>query len=120
MDNGNSKVELGKISIMEVTILDDDGKHILQQVFLGCLNICITESYLIFADPGILSFEKRGMLVKESSGFVRVTVVRRRGASGEVGIKWRTIDRSAISGKDFKGGSGELVFKHYEVSRRIS
>lgn len=25
-DNGNSNVELGKISIMEVTILDDDGK----------------------------------------------------------------------------------------------
>lgn len=56
------------------------------------------------------------MLVKESSGFVRVTVVRRRGASGEVGVKWRSIDRSAISGRDYKGGSGELVFKHYEVS----
>ncbi|KAK3913550.1 Sodium/calcium exchanger 2 [Frankliniella fusca] len=94
LDNGNSNVELGKISIMEVTILDDD-------------------------DPGIVSFEKRGMLVKESSGFVRVTVVRRRGASGEIGVKWRTIDRSAISGRDFKGGSGELVFKHYEVQQDI-
>lgn len=94
LDNENSKVELGKISIMEVTILDDD-------------------------EPGILSFEKRGLLVKESSGFVRVSVVRRRGASGEVAIKWRTIDRSAISGRDFKGGSGELVFKHYEVQQDI-
>lgn len=94
LDSVNGNVELGKISIMEVTILDDD-------------------------DPGIISFEKRGMLVKESSGFVRVTVVRRRGASGEIGVKWRTIDRSAISGRDFKGGSGELVFKHYEVQQDI-
>ena len=70
---------------------------------------------MLIADPGILSFEKRGLLVKESSGFVRVTVVRRRGASGEVGIKWRTIDRSAINGRDYLGGSGEVVFKHYEV-----
>lgn len=94
VETENANVELGKISIMEVTILDDD-------------------------DPGILSFEKRGTLVKESSGFVRVTVVRRRGASGEVGIKWRTIDRSAKSGRDYKGGSGELVFKHYEVQQDI-
>lgn len=60
-------------------------------------------------------FEKRGVLVKESAGIVEVPVNRLKGSDGEVSVKWRTIDRSAISGRDYKGGSGEIKFKNGEV-----
>ncbi|XP_073997281.1 sodium/calcium exchanger Calx-like isoform X2 [Rhodnius prolixus] len=90
----NENVQLGRISIMEVTILDDD-------------------------DPGIFSFEKRGAIVKESAGSVSLKVIRSRGSDGDVSIKWRTIDKSAIAGRDYKGGTGDLNFKHGEVSRII-
>uniref|UniRef100_A0A1B6E8E5 Calx-beta domain-containing protein n=1 Tax=Clastoptera arizonana TaxID=38151 RepID=A0A1B6E8E5_9HEMI len=91
LDSGNN-VKLGRISIMEVTILDDD-------------------------NPGIISFEKRGLLVKESAGSVCIPLKRSRGADGDVTVQWKTIDKSAISGRDYKGGSGEIKFKHAEVHR---
>ncbi|XP_039284888.1 sodium/calcium exchanger 2 isoform X1 [Nilaparvata lugens] len=89
-DEDNSHVELGRISIMEVTIIDDD-------------------------DPGVIAFEKRGLLVKESAGSVLVPVMRRGGSDGEVQVKYRTIDKSAISGRDYKGGAGSIRFKHGET-----
>ncbi|XP_046399994.1 sodium/calcium exchanger 1-like isoform X2 [Ischnura elegans] len=88
------KVQLGRISIMEITILNDD-------------------------EPGLISFPKRGLLVKETIGTAQITVLRKDGADGEVSVSWRTLDKSAVSGKDYKGGSGVLVFKHTEVSRVI-
>ncbi|XP_071449593.1 sodium/calcium exchanger 1-like isoform X2 [Hetaerina americana] len=88
------KVQLGRISIMEITILNDD-------------------------EPGVISFPKRGLLVKETVGTAQITVLRKDGADGEVSVSWRTLDKSAVSGKDYKGGSGVLVFKHTEVSRII-
>lgn len=53
--------------------------------------------------------------MKESVGNAVIPVVRKNGADGEIKVKWRTIDKSAISGRDFEGGNGELVFKHTEV-----
>lgn len=53
--------------------------------------------------------------MKESVGNAVIPVVRKNGADGEIKVKWRTIDKSALSGRDFEGGSGELVFKHTEV-----
>lgn len=47
---------------------------------------------------------------------VSIGVVRHRGSDGEVVVKYKTIDKSAISGRDFVGGTGELIFKHGEVS----
>ncbi|KAK6626785.1 hypothetical protein RUM44_009262 [Polyplax serrata] len=87
-------VQLGRISIMEITILDDD-------------------------KPGIISFEKRGVLVKESAGVAILNVRRKFGADGEVSVKWRTINDSAIAGRDFVGGEGKLVFKHREILKTI-
>lgn len=60
-------------------------------------------------------FQKRGFLVKESIGNAVIPVVRKNGADGEITVKWRTIDKSALSGRDFKGGEGVLTFKHTEV-----
>jgi len=86
----NPDMLLGRISIMEVTILNDD-------------------------DPGALTFEERGILVKESVGSTQIPVLRRNGADGEVSVRWRTIDKSAHDGHDFQGGEGILVFKHAET-----
>ena len=64
-------------------------------------------------------FQKRGFLVKESIGKVVIPVIRKNGADGEVSVKWKTIDKTAVSGKDYEGGEGHLVFKHTEVSFKI-
>ncbi|XP_046450400.1 sodium/calcium exchanger 3-like isoform X2 [Daphnia pulex] len=87
-------VMLGRISIMEVTVLNDD-------------------------DPGTITFEERGILVKESVGVAQVPVLRKNGADGEVSVRWRTIDKNAVSGKAYIGGEGCLVFKHSEMKRVI-
>lgn len=34
-------------------------------------------------------------------------------------MKWKTIDKSAIAGKDYVGGEGEIQFKHGETQRDI-
>lgn len=87
-------VQLGRISIMEITILNDD-------------------------EPGMVMFQKRGFLVKESIGNAVIPVVRKNGADGEITVKWRTIDKSALSGRDFTGGEGVLTFKHTETLQNI-
>lgn len=87
-------VQLGRISIMEIVILNDD-------------------------EPGQLSFTRRGLLVKESVGTVVIPVVRKHGADGEVSVRWRTIDKTAVNKKDFEGGEGLLTFKHTEVELNI-
>jgi len=87
-------VKLGRSSIMEIMILNDD-------------------------EPGTFQFEKRGHLVKESVGEALISVVRQNGADGEVEVKWRTIDGKAKNGKDFVGGEGCLSFKHGETQRNI-
>eukprot|EP00094_Tigriopus_californicus_P004455 TCALIF_04293-PA protein Name:"Similar to Slc8a2 Sodium/calcium exchanger 2 (Rattus norvegicus)" AED:0.14 eAED:0.15 QI:0/0.83/0.84/0.92/0.83/0.92/13/236/826 len=90
----SKNVRLGRTSIMEVTILNDD-------------------------EPGMLQFEKRGHLVKESVGNARITVIRQNGADGDISVKWKTIDKSAVNGKDYHGGEGMLEFNHGETRRVI-
>lgn len=68
-----------------------------------------------FSEPGTFTFEKRGHLVKESCGDAMISVVRSNGADGSVSVKWRTIDKTAVNGKDYTGGEGTLEFKHGEV-----
>uniref|UniRef100_A0A6A7FQT2 Sodium/calcium exchanger 2-like isoform X3 n=3 Tax=Hirondellea gigas TaxID=1518452 RepID=A0A6A7FQT2_9CRUS len=87
-------VQLGRISIMEIVILNDD-------------------------EPGQISFQRRGLLVKESIGVAVIPVVRRNGADGEVSVRWRTIDKSAINKKDYEGGEGVLTFQNTEVELNI-
>lgn len=94
LPNEGGDVTLGRTAVMEVIILNDD-------------------------EPGVLQFKRRGLLVQETVGTVHVAVERAQGADGEVSIKWRTIDKSAISGKDFVGGGGVLVFKSGEIEMNI-
>lgn len=55
------------------------------------------------------------MLVKESAGNAELTIMRYGGSDGEVSVQWRTIDETAISGRDYIGGSGEITFGHLET-----
>jgi len=87
-------LKLGRTSIMEIMILNDD-------------------------EPGTFQFEKRGHLVKESCGNAMISVIRQNGADGEVDIKWRTVDKTAVNEKDYVGGEGTLSFKHGETQRDI-
>jgi len=90
----SENIRLGRTSIMEITILNDD-------------------------EPGTITFEKRGYLVKESCGEAEIAVLRQNGADGEISIKWRTIDKSAVSGKDYTGGEDMVEFKHGETNQVI-
>eukprot|EP00095_Tigriopus_kingsejongensis_P006604 snap_masked-scaffold634_size121673-processed-gene-0.12 protein:Tk06604 transcript:snap_masked-scaffold634_size121673-processed-gene-0.12-mRNA-1 annotation:"hypothetical protein DAPPUDRAFT_328233" len=90
----SENVRLGRTSIMEITILNDD-------------------------EPGLLQFEKRGHLIKESVGSARISVIREKGADGDITVKWKTVDKTAVNGKDYMGGEGVLEFKHGETRRTI-
>jgi len=90
----SENVRLGRTSIMEITILNDD-------------------------EPGTITFEKRGYLVKESCGEAEIAVLRQNGADGQISIKWRTIDKSAVSGKDYTGGEDVCQFEHGETHQLI-
>ena len=90
----NEHVKLGKRCIMEITILNDD-------------------------EPGHLQFEKRGYLLKESCVNAEVGVVRENGADGNISVKWRTLDKSAVSGKDYTQREGEIRFTHGETHQII-
>lgn len=70
----------------------------------------------MFLEPGTVTFQKRGIIVKESIGDAVITVIRKNGADGEISVNWRTVDKNAINGRDYRGGEGILVFKHTEVS----
>lgn len=55
--------------------------------------------------------------MKESAGFVEIPIVRTHGADGDISVKWKTIDESAISGRDYIGGEGEIFFKDSEMTK---
>ena len=46
-------------------------------------------------------------------------MVRQDGADGELKVKWRTKDISAVGGRDFENTCGEIEFKHGEVEKNI-
>ena len=93
-DVDNKDVKLGRKNIMTVIILNDD-------------------------EPGTFSFDKRGYFVKESCGTAVFTVYREDGADGNIEVRWRTIDKTALSAKDFVGGTGVLYFKSGEMNKDI-
>ncbi|XP_076336894.1 sodium/calcium exchanger 2-like [Tachypleus tridentatus] len=93
-EEDRKEAALGRTCIMEITILNDD-------------------------EPGILQFKRRGILVKENAGIAFISVIRKQGADGIVTVRWRTIDETALSGRDYIGGEGELHFEHGEVEKFI-
>ena len=92
--NSDKDVKIGKKNIMTIVILNDD-------------------------EPGTFGFDKRGHFVKESCGDAIITVFREDGADGDIEVKWRTVDKTAYSGKDFIGKDEVLYFKHGETNKDI-
>ncbi|RUS91007.1 hypothetical protein EGW08_001224, partial [Elysia chlorotica] len=88
-------LEIGKLAINQVTIVNDD-------------------------EPGKLEFSKPSYIVKESMESAQLTVNRINGADGEVKVEWKTQDMSAVSGREYKGGQGTVVFKHGETSQLLT
>ncbi|XP_006824699.2 sodium/calcium exchanger 1-like [Saccoglossus kowalevskii] len=92
--DSKSGAKLGKKNTMQITIINDD-------------------------EPGTFEFTMPSYLVKESIGVLQVPVSRNNGTDGKVVLKWKTTDMTAISGKDYEGGEGELVFEHGEKQKSI-
>nr|XP_006824698.1 PREDICTED: sodium/calcium exchanger 3-like [Saccoglossus kowalevskii] len=92
--DSKSGAKLGKKHIMQITIINDE-------------------------EPGTFEFTMPSYLVKESIGVLQVPVSRNNGTDGKVVLKWKTTDMTAISGKDYEGGKGELVFEHGEKQKSI-
>lgn len=88
-------VVLGKVSINQVTIINDD-------------------------EPGKFEFSKPSYIVRESNATAQVIVNRVNGADGEVSVNWKTTEMSAKHNVDFVGGEGDLTFKHGETSKTVS
>ncbi len=59
-------------------------------------------------------------LVKESVGKFEITVERKNGADGKVSVGYKTADINAIAGIDYIGCSGEIEFKHGEITKTIT
>ncbi|ESP03915.1 hypothetical protein LOTGIDRAFT_71451, partial [Lottia gigantea] len=92
-------VALGKTSINQVTIVNDDGEPY----------------YAIW-----IFISKPSYIVKESSDFAMLNVNRINGADGEASVVWTTKDLTAKSGVEYFGGEGNLTFKHGEASKVLS
>merc|ERR1711865_766817 len=73
--------------------------------------------------PGTFGFATEAYQVGEKGengqGYAEVKVERTKGSDGEVTVKYKTVDGSAIAGDDYEPAVGELVFKHQETSKTI-
>ena len=72
-------------------------------------------SYQFSIEPGTVEFTKASNIYKESSGIAEIEIQRMNGADGQIAVKWTTTDQSAVSGKDYHGGEGTVVFEHGET-----
>eukprot|EP00118_Oscarella_pearsei_P022727 m.265821 g.265821 ORF g.265821 m.265821 type:complete len:6112 (+) comp40493_c2_seq23:779-19114(+) len=58
--------------------------------------------------------------VDESDGTVTLTVVRANGLNGDVSVEFRTVDGTALNGKDYAGTAGTLSFKDGERFKLVT
>ncbi|CAG0923050.1 unnamed protein product [Notodromas monacha] len=92
----HDSVVLGRLSIMEITVVNDD-------------------------DPGTLSFDKGCYVVRGTCGTTSIPVIRRNGVDGVVKVHYKTVEKSsAISGKDYIPQEGVLEFRHGETKLAIN
>lgn len=87
-------VKLGKKTIMQITIINDD-------------------------EPGTVEFTKPSYLVKESVGVALMPLHRFSGADGVVQVDWETSDLSGKEGEHYIGKSGHVIFEHGECEKNI-
>ena len=71
-------------------------------------------------EPGTFSLENPSYVIKESIGKAYIKVDRTQGTDGRVEVTWKTLDQTAVNGKDYHGGTGTLVFEHGEQAKYIA
>lgn len=68
---------------------------------------------------GVFMFTEPKMEVIESVGQLRIKVIRTSGARGKVKVPYKTIDNTAVGGKDFEKKNDMLVFYNNEIEKYI-
>ena len=65
--------------------------------------------------PGTFVFPREDVTVKESAGEATIEIQRVQGCSGAVSLQYRTLDGTALEGKNYHGASGTLEWAHADV-----
>ena len=71
-------------------------------------------------EPGTFQLENPSYVIIESIGKALIKVERTQGTDGKVEVTWKTMDDTAVNGKDYHGGTGTLVFEHGEQVKYIT
>ncbi|XP_070574775.1 sodium/calcium exchanger 2-like [Ptychodera flava] len=87
-------VLIGNNDLAAVTIIDDD-------------------------HPGVLEFSQSVYFFEESVGTAELCVVRKHGSRGRISVTWKTVDKTAIGGKDYESKEGEIVFEDGETEKSL-
>lgn len=90
----SADVSLGAVSRTRITIINDDF-------------------------PGTFVFAPEDLTTKESAGEALIEIQRVQGCSGRVSLQWKTIDGTAIDGKNYHGASGTLTWEHMDVKSKM-
>ena len=111
----SEKLKVGKKKIAQITILNDDGKYVLQfiKIFSNLRN---------FSEPGTFSITQPSFLIPETCGDTEIPIKRENGCDGDAVISWRVVEAegmSAVPGEDFAPASGVVNFIHAQQSGAI-
>ena len=69
--------------------------------------------------PGTFEFDKRGYFVKESCGEVVIVIIRENGTDGDVRVTCATREKTAVDGKDYQGGTFDILFRTGETTKLL-
>jgi len=70
--------------------------------------------------PGTFTFDKPRYEVRECDGELKVGILRTNGISGDVSVKYTTVDETAVAPADFIHTEGTLEFKNGETRHEIT
>ncbi len=85
----------------------------------GATTVTVTFT-VVPENPGTLSFASDAFRFRESGGAATLTVVRRYGSVGPVGVSWATANSSARAGTDYTATTGTLSFADGETAKTFA
>ena len=109
-----------EIQEIEVPIVDDDLPE-ADESFFVCLQNPSPSNSQILQDkvevtiidddmPGIFAFKQSTYNCTETADVVELDVLRKKGSTGMVSVKYETVADSAVEGKEFQPAEGVLTF----------
>ena len=57
--------------------------------------------------------------VSKSQGVVEISILRKISKDGDVAVKWKTKDVTAITGFNYTGGEGVIKFEHDQTHKYV-